>query len=568
MKKLFCTLLAALLCAGAMALPAAAADEEMIVVNDDISVSADYDWTRLADQGITLNVYNWGLYISDGSDESVDILSAFTELTGIEVNYTTYDTNESLYAKLKSGGADYDVIIPSDYMIGKMINEGMLEKLNFDNIPNMAKIGEQYKGLDYDPNDEYSVPYTWGVVGLVYNKTMVDEAPTSWDVMWDEKYENSILMFNNSRDAFAIAAKRLDMSLNPSTVEEVETIAEELKAQKSLVQAYVMDEIFDKMEGGEAALAPYYAGDALVMMDENPDLGFAIPEEGTNYFVDAMCIPAGSKNKEAAEMFINYMCETSVGVANCDYIGYSTPITEVWEQLPDDLKYSEVAYPSEEVLANTEVFTVLPDEINAAMDKAWSDMKSYSEGGSSWLIPVGLVVAVAGGVLIQKLGMEKYVEPFILSAGGVDVSLPELTLRDRLTYARAQMTGTLKKVFPYIFVGVGVGAVIHNWIPAGWVETLLGGSNPFGVLLAVVVGVPMYADIFGTIPVAEALLAKGAQLGTVLAFMMAVTTLSLPSLIMLRKAVRPQLLALFVGVCVAGIVAVGYLFNVLQVFFI
>lgn len=400
MKKLFCTLLAALLCAGAMAMPAAAAEEEMIVVNDDIQVSADYDWTRFADQGITLNVYNWGLYISDGSDESVDVLSAFTELTGIEVNYTTYDTNESLYAKLKSGGADYDVIIPSDYMIGKMINEGMLEKLNFDNIPNMAKIGEQYKGLDYDPNDEYSVPYTWGVVGLVYNTTMVDEAPTSWDAMWDEKYENSILMFNNSRDAFAIAAKRLGMSMNPTTVEEVNTIAEELKAQKGLVQAYVMDEIFDKMEGGEAALAPYYAGDALVMMDENPDLGFVIPEEGTNYFVDAMCIPAGSKNKEAAEMFINYMCETSVGVANCDYIGYSTPITEVWEQLPDDLKYSEVAYPSEEVLANTEVFTVLPDDINAAMDKAWSDMKSYSEGGSSWLIPVALVVAVAVIVLL------------------------------------------------------------------------------------------------------------------------------------------------------------------------
>ena len=187
MKKLFCTLLAVLLCAGAMAMPAAAADEEMIVGNDDISVSADYDWTRLADQGITLNVYNWGLYISDGSDDSVDILSAFTDLTGIEVNYTTYDTNESLYAKLKSGGADYDVIIPSDYMIGKMINEGMLEKLDFDNIPNMAKIGAQYKGQAYDPNDEYSVPYTWGVVGLVYNKTMVEETPTSWDAMWDER---------------------------------------------------------------------------------------------------------------------------------------------------------------------------------------------------------------------------------------------------------------------------------------------------------------------------------------------------------------------------------------------
>ena len=176
-------------------------------------------------------------------------------------------------------------------------------------------------------------------------------------------------------------------------------------------------------------------------------------------------------------------------------------------------------------------------------------------------VALGLVVAVAGGALIQKLGMERYVEPFILAAGGVDVSLPDLTVRDRLAYARAQMTDTLKKVFPYILLGVGVGAVIHNWIPSGWVQTLLGGRNPFGVLLAVLVGVPMYADIFGTIPVAEALLAKGAQLGTVLAFMMAVTTLSLPSLIMLRKAVSPPLLALFVAVCVAGITVVGYLFN-------
>ena len=395
MKKLFCTLLAALLCAGAMALPAAAADEEMIVVNDDISVSADYDWTRLADQGITLNVYNWGLYISDGSDESVDILSAFTELTGIEVNYTTYDTNESLYAKLKSGGADYDVIIPSDYMIGKMINEGMLEKLNFDNIPNMAKIGEQYKGQEYDPNDEYSVPYTWGVVGLVYNKTMVDEAPTSWDAMWDEKYENSILMFNNSRDAFAIAAKRLGMSMNPTTVEEVETIAEELKAQKSLVQAYVMDEIFDKMEGGEAALAPYYAGDAMTMMDENPDLGFAIPEEGTNYFVDAMCIPAGSKNKEAAEMFINFMCETDIGKANSEYIGYTTPMHDVWEVLDEDLKTSEIAYPSEEDAAREKVFTALSDEVNSELDLKWSEMKSYDEGGGSYLFLLLLLAMLA-----------------------------------------------------------------------------------------------------------------------------------------------------------------------------
>lgn len=369
--------------------------QEMIQVTDDISVSADYDWDRLADQNITLYVYNWGLYISDGSDDSVDVLSAFEDLTGIKVNYTTFDSNESLYAKLKSGGATYDVIVPSDYMIGKMIQEGMLAPLNKENIPNFSKIGESYTGMAYDPQDEYSVPYTWGTVGIIYNTEMVEEAPTSWDALWDVEYAGNILMFNNSRDAFAIGAKKLGMSLNPQTVEEVEIIAEELKAQKNVVQAYVMDEIFDKMSGGEAAMAPYYAGDAITMIDESPQLDFVIPEEGTNYFVDAMCIPANAKNKEAAEIFINYMCEPDVGLANIDFIGYSTPIEEVWERLDDEMKYSPIAYPSEEVMANTEVFVTLPDEINSAMDMAWSDMKSYDEGGSGWMVPVLLVLALA-----------------------------------------------------------------------------------------------------------------------------------------------------------------------------
>ncbi len=369
--------------------------QEMIQVTDDISVSADYDWDRLADQNITLYVYNWGLYISDGSDDSVDVLSAFEDLTGIKVNYTTFDSNESLYAKLKSGGATYDVIVPSDYMIGKMIQEGMLAPLNKENIPNFSKIGESYTGMAYDPQDEYSVPYTWGTVGIIYNTEMVEEAPTSWDALWDVEYAGNILMFNNSRDAFAIGAKKLGMSLNPQTVEEVEIIAQELKAQKNVVQAYVMDEIFDKMSGGEAAMAPYYAGDAITMIDESPQLDFVIPEEGTNYFVDAMCIPANAKNKEAAEIFINYMCEPDVGLANIDFIGYSTPIEEVWERLDDEMKYSPIAYPSEEVMANTEVFVTLPDEINSAMDMAWSDMKSYDEGGSGWMVPVLLVLALA-----------------------------------------------------------------------------------------------------------------------------------------------------------------------------
>ena len=396
MKKLLRrapALAAALMLAGAAA-PDAQAAGQTIAVNDDISVSADYDWTRFADDNITLNVYNWGLYISDGSDESVDGLSAFEDLTGIKVNYTTFDSNESLYAKMKSGGATYDVIFPSDYMVGKMAAEGMLAPLDFSNIPNFAQIGTEYLGWDFDPQNTYSVPYTWGTTGLIYNTTLVDEAPTSWSALWDMQYANNVLMFNNSRDAYAIAAKKLGRSLNPSSVEEVQEVMQELKDQKSVVQAYVMDEIFDKMEGGEAALAPYYAGDALTMIADNPDLAFVHPEEGVNFFVDSMCIPANSKNKAAAELFINYMCEPSVGYANCEYIGYSTPITAVWEQLDDDLKYSEIAYPGEDVMSKAEAFTTLPDEVNAALDSQWSEMKSYEEGGSGWMVVVLLALAL------------------------------------------------------------------------------------------------------------------------------------------------------------------------------
>ena len=392
--KVFAAALAALLL-GAACAPAALAEGDLIEVNEDIAVSADYDWTRFADDGITLNVYNWGLYISDGSDESVDVLSAFEELTGIEVNYTTFDSNESLYAKMKSGGAVYDVIFPSEYMVGKMAAEGMLAPLDYTNIPNFANIGSDYTGWDFDPENTYSVPYTWGTTGLIYNTTLVDEAPTSWAALWDVQYANNVLMFNNSRDAYAIAAKKIGRSLNPQSVDELTEVMQELKDQKSVVQAYVMDEIFDKMEGGEAAMAPYYAGDALTMIADNPDLAFVHPSEGVNFFVDSMCVPANSKNKAAAELFINYMCEPSVGLANCDYIGYSTPITAVWEQLDDELKYNEIAYPGDDVMGKAEVFTTLPDEINAALDTQWSEMKSYEEGGSGWMVVVLLLLALA-----------------------------------------------------------------------------------------------------------------------------------------------------------------------------
>ncbi|BFJ87048.1 spermidine/putrescine ABC transporter substrate-binding protein [Ruthenibacterium sp. CLA-JM-H11] len=359
-----------------------------------LEVDPGYDYDRFRGQDITLNVYNWGEYISDGEDGSMDVIQEFEDLTGIKVNYTTYDTNETMYAKIRSGGGDYDVIIPSDYMIGRMANEGLLEELNMDNIPNFKYIIDSCKSAPYDPENKYSVAYTWGVVGVIYNTTMVDEADLQqgWKILWDEDYAGQILMFNNSRDAFAIALKILGYSLNPTTTEEVEEAADLLKEQKPVVQAYVMDEVFDKMIGGEAALAPYYAGDGITMAQDNPDLAMFIPEEGTNQYIDGMCIPKGSKNKEAAEMFINFMCETQVALANTEYICYASPHSEVKDLLPAELSESDLMYPSDELLQKSEAMVVLSDEINSAMDTAWSDVRSYDTSESAWLMPVLVVV--------------------------------------------------------------------------------------------------------------------------------------------------------------------------------
>ncbi len=392
MKRLVVLLLTAalMLCCG---LPSFAAGS--IEVTEDVSVSDDYDWTRFKGQNMTLNVYNWGEYISNGSDDSVDVVDAFEKLTGINVNYTTFDSNESLYAKLKSGAANYDVIIPSDYMVAKMINEGMLKKLNYDNIPNFQKVDEEYRDPDYDPKNEYTVPYMLCTTGIIYNTTMVDKAPTCWADLWDPQYAGNILMFNNSRDAYAIAAFKSGNSINPQSTEEVDQVVEELKAQKPLVQAYVMDEIFDKMIGGEAAIGVYYSGDAITMIDDNPDLVWVFPEEGSVLSVDCMAIPAASEHQEAAEMFINFMCETDIGKANCEFIGYTTPMEEVWEELDEELKYSDIAYPSEEEAAKEKVFTSLSDEVNSELDLKWSEMKSYDEGGSGLLFLSLLTAMVA-----------------------------------------------------------------------------------------------------------------------------------------------------------------------------
>ena len=396
MKKVISLLLTLVLAAGSLALPTFAA-EDKIQVNEDISVSADYDWTRFKGQNVSLNIYNWGLYISDGSDESVDVISAFEELTGIKVNYTTFDTNESMYAMLKGGGASYDVIFPSDYMLGKMANEGMLLPLNKENIPNLAGISELYLDKEYDPGNVYSVPYMWCMVGITYNKDMVDEADLEqgWNLLWDPRYTGQILQFNNSRDCFAMALKTLGRSMNPTSTQDIDDALVKLQEQKPLVQAYVMDEVFDKMEGGEAALAPYYTGDGLTMIAENPSLGMFLPEEGTLQCVDAMCIPASSQNQEAAEMFINYMCEVDVALQNALFVQYTSPVEAVRELLPAELRDSELMYPDPALIERSEYPSVISDELNSAMDMAWSQMKSFDDTGNQWLVPVFLLVAIA-----------------------------------------------------------------------------------------------------------------------------------------------------------------------------
>ena len=354
--------------------------------------------------GVTINVYNWGEYISNGSDGTLDVNEEFTRRTGIHVNYTTFATNEELYAKLAIGGSDYDVIIPSDYMVAKLIRNDMLEKLDFDNIPNFSFIDENFRNPQYDPTNEYSVPYTWGTVGIFYNKNMVEESEDEigWDILWDPKYAGQILMFDNSRDAFAIAQTRLGMDFNTTDPADWYAAAEDLEQQKPLVQSYVMDQIFNKMGNNEAALAPYYAGDAAIILEENEDIGFVIPKEGTNLFVDAMCIPKGAKHKAEAEAYINFMCDVEIATANIEYIGYSTPETAVRENLDPEIAQSPIFYPSEEILANTQVFTDLPDDINLLLDDLWVQVKT---GGSDDTI---LLIGVLSAFVLLYVGIVLY----------------------------------------------------------------------------------------------------------------------------------------------------------------
>ena len=378
----------------------------------ELEISDSVDWEKFRGQGLTINVYNWGEYISvDEGEDEFDTNREFEKLTGINVNYSTFATNEELYAKLKGGGTKYDVIVPSDYMISRMINEGMLEKLDLSNIPNVKYMDDTIDS-SYDPTGEYSVPYMWGVVGIIYNTKMVDENDDfgTWDILWDAKYTGSILMFSSPRDAFGIAEKKLGYSYNTEDPDELAAAAEELKRQKPLVQAYVADEVFDKMGGGEAALAVYYAGDAITMMEDNPDLEFIVPREGTNIYTDAMCIPKDAPHKEAAEMYINFMCETKVALANCEYTCYSTPHTEAFEYLDEETQTS-YSYPDEEVKAKGEVYHALSDQAGKLLDEHWTDIMS-SGNSNPWTVVIFILVCVAAiaGINVYKHFKKKKIE--------------------------------------------------------------------------------------------------------------------------------------------------------------
>ncbi len=349
---------------------------------------------------IIINVYNWGEYISDGTNGSLNVNEEFTKRTGIYVNYSTFQSNESLFAKIQNGGAKYDVIIPSDYMVSKMIKMDMLQKLDFKKISNYSYVDDSFKYPAYDPTNEYSVPYTWGLVGIFYNKNLVaeEEKDINWNILWNKKYSGKILMFDNPRDAFAISQIRLGISLNSRNKSDWIKAAEDLKLQKPLVQAYVMDQIFDKMANGEAALAPYYNGDAATLLERNKEIGFVIPKEGSNKFVDAMCIPKNAEHPAEALTYINFMCEPKIAAENIKYIGYSSPESVVKNQLDKKVANNKICYPDEQILKNTQLFTALPDELNSFIDSLWVNVKTGEQNN-----PYALITVLIGFILLYLI---------------------------------------------------------------------------------------------------------------------------------------------------------------------
>ena len=313
------------------------------------------------DDKAVLNVYNWGDYIDP------DTIDEFEKEFNIDVNYDTFSTNEDMYVKIKSGGGNYDVLFPSDYMIEKMIKEDM------NNISNYKNIDDKFKNLDFDPKNEYSVPYMWGTLGIIYNKKFVNEKIDSWNALWDEKYKGQILMLFSQRDSLTAAFRRLGYSKNTKNPEELLKAKDELIKQKPLVYAYVGDEVKDLMIGEEANLAIVWSGDAAYMIKENNNLEYVVPKEGSNLWFDNVVIPKGSKHKKEAEEFINFLCRGDIAAKNAEYIGYSSPNKEGVKLLPKDIQNDKVAYPDEETINNCEIFTDLGDFVKE-YDRIWTEI--------------------------------------------------------------------------------------------------------------------------------------------------------------------------------------------------
>lgn len=319
-------------------------------------------------------VYNWGEYLDP------EVLTMFEEETGIDVVYEEFETNEILYPKISSGAIAYDVICPSDYMIQRMIENDLLAEINFDNIPNIKNIGKDYmeQSRQFDPENKYSVPYCWGTVGILYNKTMVEEPITSWSVLWDEKYKDNILMQDSVRDAFGVTLKYLGYSLNSTDLDELTEARDLLIKQKPLVQAYVIDQVRDKMIGNEAAIGVIYSGEAIYTQKENPDLEYVIPEEGSNIWIDSWVIPKNAENKENAEKFINFLCRPEIALMNFEYITYSTPNTEARKMIEDEaIRNSEIAFPNLSKYDNLETFQYLGTEADQTYGELWNQVKSH-----------------------------------------------------------------------------------------------------------------------------------------------------------------------------------------------
>lgn len=319
-------------------------------------------------------VYNWGEYLDP------EVLTMFEEETGIDVVYEEFETNEILYPKISSGAIAYDVICPSDYMIQRMIENDLLAEINFDNIPNVKNIGKDYmeQSRQFDPENKYSVPYCWGTVGILYNKTMVDEPITSWSVLWDEKYKDNILMQDSVRDAFGVTLKYLGYSLNSTDLDELTEARDLLIKQKPLVQAYVIDQVRDKMIGNEAAIGVIYSGEAIYTQMENPDLEYVIPEEGSNIWIDSWVIPKNADNKENAEKFINFLCRPEIALMNFEYITYSTPNSEARKMIEDEaIRNSEIAFPDLSKYDNLETFQYLGTEADQTYGELWNQVKSH-----------------------------------------------------------------------------------------------------------------------------------------------------------------------------------------------